>query len=102
MTICPNCGYKDSSDEYAPELIGIDLPSRQHDVLLRLRQARGGRVTSEHLVDCLYGHMGDGGPEEAQNCISLFVMRIRPKIAEYGWAIENERRRGYRLVRVAA
>lgn len=51
----------------------------------------------ETLVDAVYGDRPDGGPLNAANCLKVRISYLRPKLASFGWGIENKHSLGYRL-----
>lgn len=53
------------------------------------------------MADTVYADDPDGGPEDADNLMSVFVCRIRPKLAAVGWGITKNQgrpKRGIALV----
>lgn len=55
----------------------------------------------------MYGDRSDGGPETADNIVSIQVLRLRTFLEQYGWTITSEGRgRGnkvfYRLIPLEA
>jgi hypothetical protein len=97
---CPNCGYRHADVDYASELDGIKISPRRRDVILRLQQAKGAYVSVSAMFDFLYGADPNGGP--VSNALLSHIAMVRTKIEPLGWTIENDRARGYRLVRVKA
>lgn len=101
MNICPNCGYRHTREDYAPELASVRLPRRERDLILRLSQAHGSLVHTSNLVDFIYQDEEDGGPLTADRTIHVHVTKARQRIKPHGWTIEEERYRGYKLVRLS-
>jgi len=57
-----------------------------------------GRLVSYHsILDSMYGHRSDGGPDGPQQCIRVHVSRIRKALRGTGWGIEGIWGEGYRL-----
>lgn len=63
--------------------LGLRL-GRSEELLLRrlLLVPAGARLTSADLVDCIYGHREDGGPEWAGTLTRVIVGRLRAKLAK--------------------
>lgn len=99
MNVCPNCGYRHANDDYAPELMKLRIQNKHREILLRLSQAQGGWVTTESIINFLYGDDIDGGPQNARACAQIHISHTKREIVHHGWTIESERHRGYRLVR---
>jgi hypothetical protein len=68
----------------------------------RLAKAYPGSVTMERMIQALYADDPDGGPERADNAISVYNWRIRKVIEPLGWTIPRQNHGGanYRLVRL--
>lgn len=58
----------------------------------------GRWVTLDWLADRVYSDDPNGGPSGARNCIMIFIMRLRPRLAGSGLCIESKTRCGYRMV----
>jgi DNA-binding response OmpR family regulator len=58
---------------------GIALSPRETEVLWTL-VVTGRRLSSDDLIDCLYGENANGGPDDAAGCISQFIHRLRHKL----------------------
>lgn len=50
--------------------------------------AAGGVVSSEQLLELLYGERADGGPIYAATALSVRICRMRRKVAKFGISIE--------------
>lgn len=61
----------------------------------RLNRAKGQVVRHSALMDELYWNDPNGGAQE--NIVSVYVSRVRPKLAPLGIAIRNQFGIGYRL-----
>lgn len=65
------------------------LAGKLEVVLFNAVAERPYGVTSAELVDILYGHRRDGGPEWAANSISVILHRLNKKIAVLGLRIRG-------------
>lgn len=100
--ICPNCGFRHrEADEgtYASELDNVRLSAMQRKVLAAFASEKGGVLRGKRLIDRVFDDREDGGPLVPMKTIYLAIHRINKAISSRGWRLENEYRRGYRLVR---
>lgn len=82
-------------------LSGAPLRKQQRILVDELAKAYPSPVKTVDLVDALYGHDPDGGPDHASHAVSAMIEHIRRRIAKYGWTIPPAMRgpgaSGYRL-----
>jgi DNA-binding response OmpR family regulator len=108
QSICPCCGQSTQSsslqwNDSGKTLIGpsgaLSLTTREGDVFSVLWNERlSGRFLSrEEIMDQVYALDPNGGPE-GDNIISVYMSRLRKKIAPFGLRIINSWGIGYRLV----
>lgn len=104
---CPCCGGY--IGEAAPvAFVAERLPVGHQARVFEAFSRRVGRpFTKESLIQTMYGDRSDGGPETADNIVSIQVLRLRTFLEQYGWTITSEGRgRGnkvfYRLIPLEA
>lgn len=66
-------------------------------IINTLRQASGQWVSRDYLLDALYGEDPEGGPDQADKCLRVFIARLR----NAGYPIENRYAVGYRMSEAA-
>lgn len=71
------------------------LPPKARIVLRDLIDC--GACTEKRLIDQLWGHLEDGGPETANRLLRLYIFYIR-RVLYPNWQIINHRYWGYSLV----
>lgn len=73
----------------------VRLPESEFYVFLALWRVRPRMLSTEALMDALYGLKPDDEPEEP--IMKIFVHKVRRKLAPLGIEIETVWGRGYRL-----
>lgn len=86
-------------------LAGAPLRPRQRILVNELAKAYPHAVKTRDLVDALYGHDPDGGPEIANHAVSSMIGHVRIHLRKVGWTIPPAKRgpgaSGYRLEPIA-
>ena len=96
---CPNCGFPlAAAGPYGPDDLNLRLSPQERKVLSRLIQARGGRVDMPQLVEAVYGHQPDGGPDRAHAIVKVRVSTLRSALDGTGWIITKGWEGGHRLI----
>lgn len=101
-TVCPHCGFRhreQGEGNYANELDNVRLSALQRKVLSVFANERGAVIRGKRLIEMVFDDREDGGPLVPMKSIYFAVHAINKTIKPHGWALENEYRRGYRLVR---
>ena len=65
------------------------MPRLMLGVSTLLAVERGRVISTEQLIDWLYGDDPNGGPVFARECVAVAVLRLRARgvpIKSYGWA----------------
>lgn len=100
---CPCCGA-------AVQTPGLEslrfmiVPPNERRVLDALISSYPRVVSVPDLAQRVYGHDADGGPVTADNAVRVYMYRLRPKLAKYGWTAGAMKgvRDGVSLRRLAA
>lgn len=79
----------------------------QQTVFEMLSRHMGRPVSKDRLVTALYSDRPDGGPEFADNIVSIEILRLRKAIEAFGWTITSHGRGSgnravYRLIPLEA
>lgn len=88
---CPCCGGfigEAAPIEQVREF--VTAPARRL-VLDMLSKRIGSPVHRDAIVDRMYGHRADGGPESGSNVILAIVSQLRRQIEPYGWTISQSK-----------
>lgn len=104
---CPICGSHYEPGLYQVKLSdmrakflerGVDLSNSEARVLSAIYR-RNRPVPRAMLMDALYGHDANGGPDSGEKILEQFVLRARRKIKQAGlpWEIITVRGFGYEL-----
>lgn len=81
-----------AEDKKVQDAVALVWASRkQAQVLGYLAEHFGQWVRTEALVNALYANDPNGGPADPSTNINLFAMRLKPKLAKVGLAIEANR-----------
>jgi len=70
-------------------LSDMRMVRRQRIVITALCEAYPRAVSSEVLVDRLYGDDPSGGPEDALAAVGSVINKLRKRLPSYGWTIPN-------------
>jgi DNA-binding response OmpR family regulator len=63
----------------------LSLPPYERKVLDVLINAYPRYLSISAIVDRIYADDPNGGPHTADNAVAVYLNRLRPKLAEYGW-----------------
>jgi hypothetical protein len=82
-------------------LTSMPFSAHHRAIVAALVKAYPKSVRTWDLVDVLYGHDPDGGPEDANRSVASMMQHVRGRLAPYGWMIPKAKRGpktdGYRL-----
>lgn len=95
---CPCCGSTTIVPAWEYALDKLTPTERR---AARLVAAMPG-LTRRALAHELYSQNLDGGPDDAEKCISVIVSRANRKLVPLGFAVRAMGWDGYRVVKVAA
>lgn len=93
ITLCP------SDRSAALDGRPLELSKMEFDVLERLLKVAGGVVTSESLLDELWGRRPEAGLKLDGGPLDVHLFNLRRKLGKHGALIKNVRGVGYRLAR---
>jgi DNA-binding response OmpR family regulator len=65
------------------------FPRREFQVACAILSRCGEVVSMDEVADSLYSDDPEGGPDNARVCISVFVLRVRRKLAPLGVVLKN-------------
>lgn len=72
------------------------LPETQRDAFRAL--LHGHYVTYQRMIDVIYGHRLDGGPDDAEGCVRVVIHKLRKRLSAHGITVERgSYGSGYRL-----
>lgn len=97
--LCPHCGQP------MGDFSGLDLSvfsPTQRLILEALAEARSRNTPTTALVQKVYAHRADGGPDGAVHCVKNQIGYMKKKLATQGWKIISAYGEGYRLVKMEA
>lgn len=86
--LCPHCGQHMPR---FPELGDLHLTVAQARIYGRIRRAGKDGIPTASLVDALYGHRYDGGPENAMVAVRVFIWQLNKKLRAHGIRIRGWR-----------
>ncbi len=84
---CPSCGQQTSERAPVESLSGAPLRRQQRIVVDALSAAYPRPVAIGTLIDAVYGHDPNGGPDIAGKAITSIIEHLRQKLPLYGWEI---------------
>ncbi len=85
---CPCCG----AEMHTPGLAAlrhVSLPPNERRVLNELINVYPSHLSVRQLVDRVWALDPNGGPDTADNAISVYLHRMRPILLEFGWSISR-------------
>lgn len=92
---CPCCGK--IMDDVPPEtLLHLSVSPVQRRIIQYYVKKYPHYVNREQLIDWIYADDLDGGPDNPSNAISAHLYYMRPKLQEFGWAIDRIQGQGIR------
>jgi len=74
------------------------LTKTEQRILLLLWRRKNHPVTSDMIIDHLYRGDPNGGPEHARKLITVYIFKLRKKLADTGYEIRSQYGVGYRLI----
>ncbi len=89
VTVCECCGHPLPSLE-----VQLELTRRQRDIFAALQKAGVAGITVSQLVDKIYSHDPDGGPDTAENVIHVQRWKMKDRLAKYGMQITTTKGHG--------
>src|SRR4051812_37079308 len=81
---CPCCGTAIPAPGLET-LRFMHLPPHERKVLDALISAYPRVVSVPDLAQRVYGHDANGGPDTAEASVRIYMHRLRPKLAVFGW-----------------
>jgi DNA-binding response OmpR family regulator len=78
------------------------LTPTEYRILSLLWRHRSRLVPAEKIIEHLYGHDPNGGPLYARTLITVYMSKLRKKLAGTRFQIRNQWMSGYRLVEMPA
>lgn len=93
---CPCCGAAIPGAVPLNQL-GDLFPARMASILDAL--ADGNTKSVWEIMDIVYGTNPWKWPNRPEDAVKVVISQQRARLAEFGWAIEGIRRKGYRLVK---
>lgn len=81
---CEKCGHPLNDFE-----VQIGLTPRQRDIFRALQKAGRRGLTISQLVEKVYGNDPDGGPLSAANVMHVSNIKMRKKLAKFGFKITS-------------
>lgn len=97
---CPCCGQF-LPNAYAGVAEACGLSPQQTELFLAVASGGGNVVRLGTIVDLLWGHDPNGGPDDTRNGISVRVHNANKRLGPSGYRIENVWGQGYRLVTIS-
>jgi hypothetical protein len=103
---CPCCGRPWDIDGEKAEAWRVLFPlvdnlGGQRSLLLKFLLDHFGEWSPRiKLAHALYAHIPHGGPDNANNSVSVQLTRLRNSLSKYGYAIEWRSNKGSRLKRI--
>ena len=92
MITCPCCGSQIDDPSIAMEhLAGVALTPSQREILQIIVKSHPRPVSTDAMIDLIYGDDPEGGPPFVRNVIAQQISRIRPVVRKYGWMIPTSR-----------
>ena len=85
--MCPCCGG--FMGEAAPlDAVREKVRMGHQLIILDLLSRHVGRlVPSDAIIDAMYSHRSDGGPDQASRILSVVINRLKKTIEAFGWTI---------------
>lgn len=99
--ICPCCGQA-LPDAYAKVAETCGLSPQQTELFLTVAAGSGNTVHFERIINRLWGHDPNGGPDDPLSGIAVRVHNANKRLEASGYRIENVWGIGYRLRTVIA
>lgn len=101
MRVCPHCrrAMETASLDMINQIDAIPMPRRERLVVDALLDAYPRYVSRPEIEKWAYDDVGDEANGET---IHSHISKVRSKLKQHGWGIENERFVGYRLVKIEA
>lgn len=93
---CPTCGGEVPRLTLDMLILAAGLTGNQEKIMRAIWNAGGYSVPTERLMDVLYGHREDGGPESTAS-LRTTIRFIRRRIEPFGVYILTYTTVGYRL-----
>ncbi|MFN3337244.1 MAG: winged helix-turn-helix domain-containing protein, partial [Thermomicrobium sp.] len=88
---CPACGgFIGEAAPLDQVMESVTQPSRRL-ILGMLAKPPGAVVLRDRILDRLYGHRADGGPETGDHVVKAMVSQLRRQIEPFGWTITGSR-----------
>lgn len=103
--LCPTCGHETIQRAPIEGLTSAPLGRVERRIVEALARAYPGHISSDRLIDIIYGDKADGGPDNPRVIISVTMIRLRRKLPAFGWTIPKARSgpgtEGYHLEPIA-
>jgi DNA-binding response OmpR family regulator len=84
---CPCCGGRISGTDLKTLLTAIRWTKTETRIIETLVGHPTRTFTRAQLADAVYADHADGGPDSAENVLSVLVGRIRKKLTGTGWTV---------------
>lgn len=88
---CPVCGGNIGEASTLDQVRGAITRPSLRTIFDMLAERPGRAVQRDAIIDALYGHRADGGPEHADHITKVFVSQIRRAIEPFGWTVTVSR-----------
>jgi hypothetical protein len=99
---CPCCGQPLREQAPTESLRFLGLNQTQRRIVETLVRSFGEWIPTRRLVEAVYGDRPDGGPDGAENVISVAVATARPILAAIGLTIQGKHGAGRRVAFIRA
>jgi hypothetical protein len=83
---CPCCGGAGKISLNVPEA----LPGMERVIFETIAKSQAAGASTDTLVDKVYGHRSDGGPDFARKAIHVRIWRINKRLAPAGLAVRSD------------
>ena len=86
MIECPCCAGAGKISLDVPEA----LPGLERLIFETVAKSKTAGTSTDALVDAIYGHRADGGPDFAKKAIHVRIWRINKRLAPAGLAVRSD------------
>jgi hypothetical protein len=73
----------------------VSVPPQIRTVILALAARPEAIVSSDELIDLVFGDRPDGGPDDASRALKVLLHRARNALCALGYRLEKSGHRGY-------
>jgi hypothetical protein len=98
---CPCCGQQIDGEVPAKALASVPLRPTARRIIDALASVYPRGLSARQIADRVYADDPNGGPESAEDAMSVHMHRARPIIQGYGWTVGASGKHGnIRLQRI--